>query len=62
MDQKKRDLLLGATTKRKDGRLQLACAKAFELAKEHDLSLKEISDFCREMDIRIAACQLQCFP
>ena len=61
MEKRSVDLVLSVTTKRQDGRDQLACAKAFELSKEHGIPLTEIAEICREMDIRIAACQLQCF-
>jgi len=61
MEEEKVDLVLSKTTKRKDGRLQLACAKAFELQREYELSLADIAEICHEMDIRIAACQLGCF-
>lgn len=41
---------------------KMPCAKAFLLAKQLDLSLKEIGDFCNEENIRIKNCQLGCFP
>ncbi|MBI5695085.1 MAG: hypothetical protein HZC51_04990 [Nitrospirae bacterium] len=43
-----------------DGRL--ACAKAFRLSEELDLSLMVIGAFCNEDGIRIEHCQLGCFP
>ena len=41
---------------------KLPCAKAFQLSKELDLSIKAIGDFCNEENIRIKNCQLGCFP
>jgi len=41
---------------------KLPCAKAFQLSKELDLSLKAIGEFCNEENIRIKNCQLGCFP
>jgi hypothetical protein len=41
---------------------KLPCAKAFQLSKELDLSIKAIGEFCNEENIRIKNCQLGCFP
>ena len=44
----------------KDGKMP--CPKAFQLAREMDVPLKEVGDFCNEEGIRIKNCQLGCFP
>jgi len=44
-----------------DGRRTLACAMAFEIAREHGLALRDIGTWCNENDVRIRACQLGCF-
>jgi len=44
----------------KDGKLP--CAKAFRLADELGVPLKEIGEFCNAEGIRIKNCQLGCFP
>jgi len=41
---------------------KLSCARAFQLSVELDLSLREIGLFCDEEDIKVANCQLGCFP
>jgi hypothetical protein len=43
----------------KDGRL--SCEKAHELAKELNVSLRELGALCDELKIKITACQLGCF-
>jgi hypothetical protein len=43
------------------GRRTLTCAGAFEIAREHGLSLHDIGAWCNENDVRIRACQLGCF-
>jgi hypothetical protein len=45
-----------------EGKLKLPCKKAFQLAAEHGLSLKEIGDICNAEGIKIINCQLGCFP
>ncbi|MCR3921672.1 MAG: hypothetical protein NUK65_04025 [Firmicutes bacterium] len=42
-----------------DGRLQ--CARAYQLATEHNLKLWQIGKVCEEEKIKIAGCQLGCF-
>lgn len=44
-----------------DGRKQLTCAEAFELAKKHDVDIIEIGHICNQNKIRICKCQLGCF-
>lgn len=45
-----------------DGKKKLPCKKAFQLAEELDVSLKDIGDICNSEDIKIIHCQLGCFP
>ncbi len=44
-----------------DGTNKMPCPKAFRLAEEHSVSLKEIGECCNENKIKIAGCQLGCF-
>ena len=44
-----------------DGRKKLACAEAFELAKEFEVEVIEIGRICNRHNIRIRKCQLGCF-
>ena len=44
-----------------DGRKKLACAEAFELAKEFEVEVIEIGRICNQHNIRIRKCQLGCF-
>jgi hypothetical protein len=41
---------------------KLPCPVAFKLAKELEISLKEIGQFCNDENVRIKNCQLGCFP
>jgi len=45
-----------------DGRKQLKCAEAFEIAKEFEADIIEIGRICNRHNIRICKCQLGCFP
>ena len=45
----------------KDGRKTLDCAQAFKLAKQHKVSLKDISQVCNDNKIKFVNCQLDCF-
>lgn len=45
-----------------DGQGKLTCLRAFQLAEELNVSLKDIGDFCNGEDIKIIHCQLGCFP
>jgi len=40
---------------------RISCRQCFDLAKEHNVSLKIIGEKCNETGIRIHACQLGCF-
>jgi len=44
-----------------NGRKKLACAEAFELAKEFEVEVIEIGRICNRHNIRIRKCQLGCF-
>jgi len=44
-----------------DGKKKLACAEAFELAKEFEVEVIEIGRICNRHNIRIRKCQLGCF-
>lgn len=44
----------------KDGRI--SCATAFALAREAEISTKELGDLFNELKIKIISCQLGCFP
>ena len=50
-----------AETYEENGKTKLACPKAFKIAKQHPVTLKDIGRVCDESDIRIARCQLGCF-
>jgi len=41
---------------------KLSCPRAFQLSVELNLSLKEIGDYCNQEKIKVAHCQLGCFP
>ncbi len=45
-----------------DGQGKLTCKKAFQLAEELNISLKDIGDICNAEGIKIIHCQLGCFP
>jgi hypothetical protein len=53
-------LIVNAAVQR-EGKKILACAQAFKLSKEHNISLKEIGETCDQHDIKIKSCQLGCF-
>jgi len=40
---------------------RIACATAFRLAQEFNLSRKEMGELLNELKIKIAQCQLGCF-
>jgi hypothetical protein len=40
---------------------RLGCEQAHDLAKELNVTLKELGEVCNELKIKIAACQLGCF-
>jgi hypothetical protein len=65
MDKKEQviDAVLESARDRKesDGRKQLNCATAFELAKMFGVEVIEIGRICDQHNIRICHCQLGCF-
>lgn len=40
---------------------RLSCEKAHALARERNVTLREIGVICNELGIKITACQLGCF-
>ena len=44
-----------------DGGKKLACAEAFEIAKEFGAAVIEIGHICNQNNVRICKCQLGCF-
>ncbi len=40
---------------------KLPCAKAFKLAEEHGVSLKEIGEAANRAKVKVSHCQLGCF-
>ncbi|MBD3320843.1 MAG: hypothetical protein GF350_07095 [Chitinivibrionales bacterium] len=61
MNQEEIKKIVLAAVRETDGKKKLACAMAFQLAKAHALSLKDIGDCCNANDIKIGHCQLGCF-
>jgi hypothetical protein len=49
------------TVARDDGRLAMPCPRAFALAEELQVTIREIGDICHEQQIKITQCQLGCF-
>ncbi len=41
---------------------KLPCPVAFKVAREMKVSLKEVGETANKLSIKIAACQLGCFP
>ena len=41
---------------------KLPCAVAFQIAKKHSVTPQQVGDTANEINIRIASCQLGCFP
>ena len=65
MDKKEQlvDAILKSVKKSREsnGRKQLTCAQAFELARQYEMKIIEIGNICNQLDIRICKCQLGCF-
>jgi len=40
---------------------EITCPKAFDIANKHKIPLREIGRYCTAHDIKIKACQLECF-
>lgn len=59
------DALLAAIRKaavEQNGRLTLACGAAFQIAEQTGATLAELGQCCNDAHIKIAHCQLGCFP
>jgi alanyl-tRNA synthetase len=56
-----KEIILSAAVT-EDGKKKLSCEKAFELAEKHGIELIEIGRICNQEGIKIAQCQLGCFP
>ncbi|MFC2059055.1 hypothetical protein ACFLTS_05425 [Chloroflexota bacterium] len=41
---------------------KLPCAQAFKIAKKHKVAPRQVGDTANKLDIKIATCQLGCFP
>jgi hypothetical protein len=41
---------------------KLPCGKAFQIAKEQNVTIKEMGDACNRLKIKVRSCQLGCFP
>lgn len=48
-------------TYEKDGKICLACGSAYAVAKELNIPVGRIGEFCQAENIRIRKCQLKCF-
>ncbi len=55
------ETILQAESLKKERRLYISCAKAFEIAKKYNISLQETGKKCNELKIKITNCQLGCF-
>ena len=47
--------------KESNGKKQLNCAEAFELARQFEVKIIEIGRICNQNNVRICNCQLGCF-
>jgi len=41
---------------------KLPCAQAFKIAKKHKVAPRQVGDMASKLNIKIASCQLGCFP
>lgn len=41
---------------------KLSCASAFKIAKQLNVSIKEVGEACNKLYLKISSCQLGCFP
>jgi len=55
------EIIQGAAVEQ-NGRLTLACGAAFRIARETGATLDQIGQYCNDHHIKIAHCQLGCFP
>jgi len=61
MDQKQQLINAVLEQLQKAGRKKLACAEAFEIAREFKVEVIEIGRICNQHNIKICKCQLGCF-
>lgn len=61
MDEQTMDRIVTEKASERDGRKVLACAAAFAISREHDISLKAIGESCNRNSVKIVNCQLGCF-
>ena len=54
------EAVLNAARER-NGKLELLCADAFELAAQYKVAPLTVGRICQEREIKIRACQLGCF-
>jgi hypothetical protein len=40
---------------------EITCPQAFDIANRHKITLGEIGRYCTAHDIKIKACQMECF-
>ncbi len=41
---------------------KLPCAVAFKIAKQLNVTTKEVGEACNKLNLKISSCQLGCFP
>ena len=56
---KQEDIIAQLKETAKDGKI--SCAMAFKIAKENDVSTKEVGALLNQLKIKISNCQLGCF-
>jgi hypothetical protein len=55
-----RELVIGSAVE-VNGRRTISCAQAFEIHRQHGITLRDIGGICNENGVRICECQLGCF-
>jgi len=53
--------LIETVTKQAGEDKRLACAEAFRIAGDLDVTVTEVGRVCNELGIKVVACQLGCF-
>lgn len=48
-------------TYEENGKISLACGSAYAIAKELNVPVSRVGDFCQAENIKIRKCQLKCF-
>ncbi len=56
---KQEEIIVKLKETAKDGKI--SCAMAFKIAKENNISTKEVGSLLNQLKIKIANCQLGCF-